>query len=100
MLKPIKIVSGMDCWNAKIYEDGEDVTDKIGGIWGIDVKLRVDCLPQITIHRHATIVECEIENTELNIINHKPKKVKKTNVILEDTNYSNSKGARHYVKKI
>ena len=99
MIKPIKIISGMESWNAKIYEDGKDITEEIGGIFGIDIKLRVDRLPKIIIHRYATNIECEIENSELNIVNHKFKKVKGTDVILEDTNYSNCKNGRHYIKK-
>jgi len=99
MLKTIKIVSGMEPWNTKIYVGGKDIIEEIGGIFGVDVKLRVDCLPKITIHRHTTNVGCEIENSRLNIINHEPKKVKGTDTILEDTDYPNCKGARHYIKK-
>ena len=99
MIKPIKIVTGKDCWDTKIYEGNEDITEKIGGIFGMDIVLRVDKLPCITIHRYSSKMEY-VSGTphELTIINYQPKETDSTG-ILEDTNYSNCKNGRHYIRK-
>jgi len=98
-IKPIKIVTGIAGWDTKLYINGEDVTEKIGGIFGIDIEIRVDGLPRVTINRFASNIEFESKNCETKIVNHKPKKVKKTDAILENTNFSNAKKGRHYIKK-
>ena len=48
-IKPIKVITGIDCWDTKIYEGDEDITEKIGGIFGIDIRLRVDEIPQMKL---------------------------------------------------
>jgi len=99
MIKPIKIVTGKNCWDTKIYEGNEDITEKIGGIFGMDIVLRVDALPQITIHKYISKMEYVSEAPhELTIINYQPKEIDNAG-ILEDTNYSNCKNGRHYIKK-
>jgi len=100
VLKPIKIVTGKNCWDTKIYEGDKEITKEIDGMFGIDIVLRVDKLPCITIHRYNTKMKYISEAPhELTIINYEPKEIKGTNAILEDTNYSDCKGARHYIKK-
>ena len=99
-IKPIKVITGKDCWDTKIYEGDEDITKKIGGIFGMDIVLRVDELPSITIHRYSTKMEYISETPHnLTIINY-PSKETKDNDILESTNYSNAKdGTKKYIKK-
>jgi len=98
-IKPIKIVNDGTCWGTKIYEGDKDVTEIIGGIFGIDIRLRVDEPPKVTIHRYGSKIEYRSESPhELTVINYEPKKTYDKNV-LEDTNYSNSKnGNRHFIK--
>jgi len=100
MLKPIKVITGKNCWDTKIYSGDEDITEKIGGIFGMDIVLRVDKLPQITIHRYGTEMKYISETPHnLTIINYDAKKAEGTEVILEDTNYTNAKNGRHYINK-
>ena len=99
MSKPIKIIVDKAGWDTKIYIDGEYVNEKIGEIFGVDIKIRVDDIPKVTIHRYATKLDFESKKHDMEIKNHKPKKVEGTNIILEDTNYSNCKDGRHYIKK-
>ncbi len=97
-IKPIKIVTGVDCWDTKIYEGDEDITEKIGGIFGIDIKLRVDELPKMTIHRHNSKMEyVSGASHDLTIINYEQGK-KISESIIDDTNYSNAKNGRHFKK--
>ena len=99
-IKPVKIITGKECWDTKIYEGDEDITEKIGGIFGIDIVLRVDKLPSITIHRYGSTMEYVSETpNELTIINYPPKETDNKD-ILENTNYSNANdGSRKYIKK-
>jgi len=99
MIKPIKIVTGMESSDIKIYEDGKDISEEIKNAFGIDIKLRAGKLPKITIHRYVSRVGYEGEKCEIGFEYHEPKKVKGTDFILEDTNYSNCKNGRHYIKK-
>jgi len=99
MIKPIKIVTGMESSDIKIYEDGKDISEEIKNAFGIDIYLRAGKLPEIIIHRYVSKVEYEGKKCEINLVNNKPKKVKGTDAILEDTNYSNCKNGRHYIRK-
>jgi hypothetical protein len=97
MIKPIKIVTGLKPCDVKIYEDG--IEKDIDNIYGIDIQLRVDKVPKVIYHRYASKVEYEGEKCAINIADHKPLKVKDADTILEDTNYSNCKNGKHFIKK-
>ena len=100
MIKPIKIITGLDSSDINIYQDGKDINEEIKNAFKIDIHLEVDKLPEVIIHRYASKVEYEGERCGITFMNHKSKKVKETDSILEDTNYSNCKnGSRHYIKK-
>ena len=98
-IKPIKVVTGLNCWDTKIYEGDEIVNEKIGGIFGIDIKLRVDAAPEMTIHRYNTKMEYVSEAAHnLTIINYESKRTKNKHV-LENTSYDNAENGKHFIKK-
>lgn len=99
-IKPIKVIAGEYCWDTKIYEGDEDITQKIGGIFGIDIRLRVDELPKMTIHRLNTKMEyvSKVPEHSITIINYEAKKTD-SKEILENTSYDNAKDGKNYIKK-
>ena len=95
-MKPRKIITNEAGWDTKIFIDGKDANEIIGGIFGIDVNIRVDTLPKITIHRYGEKIDFESKAYKLDIVNHKPKKI--SDKISDITNFS-SKGNREYTAK-
>jgi len=96
MIKNIKVITGIKNWDTKVYEDGKDITENLVGI---DIHLWAGKLPEVILHYYISNLEYEGEKCEVTFVNHKPKKVKGTDAILEDTNYSSCKNGRHYIKK-
>ena len=96
MTKPIKIITNKAGWDTKILIDGKDANEMIGGIFGIDINIRVDALPLITIHRYGEKINFESKAYKLDIKNYKPKKVKGKNAISEITDMD-CNGKRQYI---
>ena len=99
VVKPIKVITGMNCWDTKIYEGEELINEKIGNIFGIDIKIRVDAPPKMTIHRYNTEMKyVSSAPHKLVIINHEPKE-KDNGHVLENTSFDNAKNGKNYIKK-
>ena len=94
MTKPIKIITNKAGWDTKIFIDDKDITEEIGGIFEININIRVDSLPTITIHRYGEKIDFESKAYKLDIVNHKPKKI--SDKISDITNLG-SKGNREYI---
>lgn len=95
MIKPIKIITNKSGWNTKILIDGKDITEEIGGIFRINIDVKVDALPLITIYRYGEKIDFESKAYKLDIKNYEPKKVKGKNI--SEITDMDCKGNREYL---
>jgi len=69
-MKPLKVIVGKAPWDTKVFVDDIDITEKLS-LFGIDIKLRVDKIPEVILHTHNLPIEYALDVEGVKVVDYK-----------------------------